>query len=53
MIEQDKTTTRDLSNTDVSNMPDRGLKAKIIRMQSGLDRSIRDINGPLTLRLNI
>ena len=35
---------RDLSETDVSNMPDREFKAMIIRILTGLEKRVEDIN---------
>ena len=44
MKEQDRAMARDLSKTDVSNMPDRKFKAMIIRMHTGLEKIMEDIN---------
>ena len=38
MKEQDKAMARDLSETDISNMPDGELKATFIRILIGLER---------------
>ena len=38
MKEQDKATARDLSQTDISNMPDREFKSLIIRILIGLEK---------------
>ena len=43
MKEQDKATARDLSETDVSNMPQREFKATIIRILIGLEKRIGDM----------
>ena len=41
MKEQDKAMARDLNETDISNMPDGVLKAMIIRIITGLEKSGR------------
>ena len=38
MKEQDKTIARDLSETDISNMPDREVKGMIIMILTGLEK---------------
>ena len=38
MKEQDKTIARDLSETDISNMPDREFKGMIIMILTGLEK---------------
>ena len=50
MNEQDQTTGRDLSETDISNMPDRGFKVMIIKILTGLEKTMEDIVKPLTKR---
>ena len=48
MKEQDKVTTSDLSETNISNMPNGEFKATIIRVRPGLEKRIEDISGSLT-----
>ena len=48
MKEQDKAMARDLSKTDINNVPDRLLKATIIRMLTELEKRIEDISETLT-----
>lgn len=47
MIEQDKTTVKDLSKTDMSNMPDGEFKTIVIRIFTGLEKRIEDNRRPL------
>ena len=47
MKEQDKATSRDLSETDRSNMIDREFKALIIRISTGLETSMKDMSDTL------
>jgi len=42
MKEQDKATARDLSKTEVSNMPDGKFKATIIRILTGLEKRMEE-----------
>ena len=51
MKEQDHTTARDLSKTDISNMPDGEFKATIIRILTGLEKRIEDISETLTTEI--
>ena len=48
MKEQDKTTTRDLSKTDISNMPDREFEGIIIKIFIGLQKRVVDISETLS-----
>ena len=47
MKEQDKTTARDLSEMDISNMPDREFKTMIIKTLTGLGKKMEDISETL------
>ena len=47
MKEQDKDTGRDLSETDISNMPIGEFKTTIIRIFNGLEKRIEDIRETL------
>ena len=38
MKEQDKTTARDLSEMEISNMPDREFKVMLIKILTGLEK---------------
>ena len=49
MKEQHKATARDLSETDISNMPDGEFEATIIRILTGLEKRIEDISETLTI----
>ena len=42
MKEQDKAMARELSKTDISNMPDGELKATISRILTGLKKKLKD-----------
>ena len=48
MKQQDKVTASDLSETDISNMPDREFKATIIRIVTGIQERMEGIRKPLT-----
>ena len=50
MKEQDKATARDLNETAISNVPDRVLKAMIIRILAGLEKRVEDMSETLTQR---
>ena len=41
---EDKSMVRDLSETDISNMPDGEFKATMIRILTGLEKRMEDIN---------
>ena len=45
---KENVTTRDLIETDISNMPDGEFKATIIRILSGLEKSMEDIRETLS-----
>ena len=47
-----KTMARDLSDTDISKMPDEEIKATIIRILTGLSKRIEDLNETLTIQIN-
>ena len=47
MQEQDKAMPRDLSETDISNIPDREFKAMIRRVLTGLETRVEDMNETL------
>jgi len=49
--EQEKVTARDLVETDINNMLDLDLKATIIRIPPGLEKSIEDIRDTLTTEI--
>ena len=49
--EQDQATARDLSETDINNMPDKELKATIIRIVTGLEKSMEDIRETLNTEI--
>ena len=51
MKEEDKVITRDLSETDISNMPDGEFKATVIRILTGFDKRIEDISETLTTEI--
>ena len=51
MKEQDKGTARDLSKTDISNMPGRELKAMIIRTLTGLEKRVEDMSETLNTEI--
>ena len=42
--EQDQTITRDQSEKDISNVPDRDFKVMIIKILTGLEKRVEDIN---------
>jgi len=44
MKEQDKATTKDLNETDISNIPDSIFKAMIIRILTGLEKRVEDMS---------
>ena len=48
---QDKARTRDLSEADISNMPDGEFKATIIRILTGLEKRIANISETLTIQI--
>ena len=49
--EQEKVMATDLIKTDKSNMPDPEFKATIIRIQTGLEKSIENIRVSLTTEI--
>ena len=51
MKEQGKAMARDLSKTDISNMPDGEFKATIIRIPGGLEKRVEDISESLTIEI--
>ena len=51
MKERNKATSRDLSKTDINNMPDGDFKATIIMILSGLEKGIEDISEILTTEI--
>lgn len=50
MKKQDKATTRDLSEADVSNMSD-GVKVTIIRILAGLEKRMEDFREAFTVEI--
>ena len=44
MSEQDKSTARDVSKADISNMPDGEFKAMIIKILTGLEKKVENIS---------
>ena len=44
MKEKDKILARDLSEKEISNMPDRKFEATIIKILSGLEKRVEDLN---------
>ena len=48
MMEQDKAMARDLSETDISNMPNGKVNTTIIRTPTELEKRIKDISDTLT-----
>ena len=48
MREQDKTTAREPSETDISNMPDGEFKVMIIRILTGLEKRVEDMRETFT-----
>ena len=42
--EQDKTTTRDLSEMDIRNMPDKEFKVMVKKTLTGLEKRMEDIS---------
>ena len=51
MKEQDKATAKDLSETDISNMPDGEIKAKIIGILTGYEKRIKNICKTITTKI--
>ena len=51
MKEQDKAKGRDLNEIDRSNMPDGEFKAMILRILTGVEKRIEDINESLTTEI--
>ena len=51
MKELDRATARDLSKTDVSNMPEREFKATITRIHTGLEKRMEDMNETLNIEI--
>ena len=47
MEEKDKITARDLSEMDISNMPDREFKVMIIKILTGFEKTVEDISETL------
>ena len=45
--EQDKITVKDLSEMDISNMPDREFKVMIIKILTGFEKTVEDISETL------
>ena len=50
MKEEDKATARDLSDTDIGNMPAGEFKAMIIRILTGLEKRMKTLGNPLPQR---
>jgi len=50
-MKEDKATTRDLNETDISSMPDGEFKAMITRTLTGLEKRIEDISETLTTQI--
>ena len=48
---QDNTTTRDLSETDLSYMPDKEFKVMIIKILTGLEKRVEDISKTLNTEI--
>ena len=44
MKEQDKTAARDQRKMDINNMPDRGFKAMVIKILTGLEKRVENIS---------
>ena len=51
MKEEDKATTRELSERDLSNMPDGEFKATVIRIVTGLEKRMEGIKEILTTEI--
>jgi len=51
MKEQGKAMSRDLSETNISNMPDGEFKAMIIRILTGLEKRMEDISETSTIEI--
>ena len=51
--EQEKVRAKDLSETDISNMPDGEFKATIIRILAGLEKSMKNIRETLTAEIEL
>ena len=51
MNKQDKATARDLSETDISAVPDGKFKVTIIRLLTGLEKRIEDISEALATEI--
>ena len=51
MKEQDKATTRDLSKTNIRNMPDKEFKAMIKRILTGLEKKVEDMSETLNTQI--
>jgi len=52
-MKEDKATTRDLNETDISSMPDGEFKAMITRILTGLEKRIEDISETLTTEIEL
>ena len=52
---QDKTRARDISKTDISNIPDREFKVMVIKILTGLEKRVKDMSENLNrgIRNNI
>ena len=51
MKEQDKVMARDLSETDIRNMPDGTFKATITRILTGFEKTMEDFREALTAEI--
>jgi len=52
MTEQDKATTRHLSKTDKSNMPDREFKVMIIKILAQLEKRVEGLSETINTEIN-
>ena len=48
---QDKTRARDISKTDISNIPDREFKVTIIKLLTGTEKRVEDISETLNKKI--
>ena len=51
MKEQDKALARELSKTNISNMPDRTFKVMIIRILTGLEKRVEHMSETLNTKI--
>jgi len=51
MKEEDKTTARDLSETDINNMPDREFKVMVIKILTGFEKRVENISETLNTEI--